>query len=230
MQLKSRFTPGMTVRRLLSERLKERKQSSNELAEAIEVPSRYVHDLLGGQRRPPAPARTDVYDRMTRFLKLGRTDLIDCATAELAQTPADASPPVTEVEDRLLDLCTCRTASRLRREMREENASMVDLYARVLAVVQVKVCRSLSDEIPLRIAAKRTGESYPEIRLRTLDFLDRTPATLTVDDVVEFVVPVMAEWDVDEGNVLKVVLRAAIPTERHQRSPIVRTGRARMAG
>jgi hypothetical protein len=220
----------MTVRRLLAERLKETKQSSEELARAIEVPGRYVHDLLVGSRRPPAPARTDVYDRMTRFLKLGRTDLVDCATAELADVPVDSAPPATAVQDRLLDLCVGRTASRLRRQMRLENASMVDLFARVLAVVQVKACRSLADQIPLRIAATRNGASYPEVRMRVLEFLDRTPATLTVDDLLEFVLPVIAEWDVDENGVLKVVLRAAASTERHQRRPLVRSGRARMAG
>jgi hypothetical protein len=97
-------------------------------------------------------------------------------------------------------------------------------------VVQAKACRSLADEIPLRIAASRSGESYLEVRMRVMEFLDRTPATLTVDDLLEFVLPVVAEWDVDEDGVLKVVLRAGASTEQHQRRPLVHTGRARMAG
>jgi len=38
-------------------------------------------------------------------------------------------------------------------------------------------------------------------------------------------------WDVDlETGVLRVVLKSAVPTERHQRRPLIRTGRARLTG
>jgi hypothetical protein len=226
----SRFKPGVTVRQILAERLEETKRSSDELADAIEVPSQYIHDLIGGRRRPPMPARTDVYERMTRFLKLGRTDLADCATAERAEMGEDRAAPTTAVRDQMLGLCTGSTASRLRQGGRKDQAMLVDLFARVLAVAQLNVCRSLVEGIPLRIMASRNGVSYAEVRLRVLEFLDTTPATLTVADLVEFVLPHIAEWDVDENGVLKVVLRSAVSTERHQRRPLVRVGRTRMAG
>ena len=71
-----------TVRALLRKRLKEINRSSQELAEAAQVPAEYVDDLIGGRRRPPMPGRTDIYERMTTFLKLGRNALAQCARAE----------------------------------------------------------------------------------------------------------------------------------------------------
>ena len=227
----SRFKPGMTVRRILAERLEETKQSSEDLAGAIEVPGRYVKELLAGRRRPPLPARTDVYEKMTRFLKLGRTDLTETATAERAEAGDDKGPPDEEVRDQMLELCEAQTAGKLRRRARNDHAELVDLLGRVLDVAQGSACRTLTDQIPLRIAASRSGESYPEMRLRVLEFLDTSPATLTMDNLVQFIRPLIEVWDVDlENNVLKVVLRSATPTERHQRRPMVRTGRARLAG
>lgn len=227
----SRFKPGMTVRKLLAERLEETKQSSDELAGAIEVPDRYVKDLMAGRRRAPLPARTDVYEKMTRFLKLGRMDLVECAVAERAEAGTDKGVPAAEVQDQMLELCEAETAGKLRRRARNDQAELVDLLTRVLDVAQGSACRSLTDQIPLRIAASRTGESYPEVRMRVLEFLDSTPATLTLENLIHFVRPLIEGWDVDlESGVLKVVLRAASSTERHQRRPLVRTGRARLAG
>jgi hypothetical protein len=231
MRPKSKLKPGMTVRKLLLERLKETQRSTAELAEAVEVPAHYVTELISGRRRPPLPARTDVYEKMTRFLRLGRTDLADCAEAERAETGKDTRSPNAQVQDQILELCDAETATRLRHRARSDNAEMVDLIGRVLDVVQGNAHRTLNAQIPLRIAATRTGATYPETRLRVLEFLDTSPATLTLEDLVEFVRPQIASWDVDlDSGVLRVVLRSAGSTERHRRSPIVRTGRARLAG
>jgi hypothetical protein len=227
----SRFKPGMTVRKLLAERLEETQQSTDDLAGAIEVPGRYLKELISGRRRAPLPARTDVYEKMTRFLKLGRTDLAETAAAERAEAGDDMGPPDEEVRDQMLELCEAGTAGKLRRRARNGHAELVDLLGRVLDVAQGSACRTLTDQIPLRIAASRSGESYPELRMRVLEFLDTSPATLTMENLVQFVRPLIEVWDVDlESGVLKVVLRSATPTERHQRRPMVRTGRARLAG
>ena len=63
------------VSQLMRRRLKELQRTPRELAEAVQVPETYIADLLAGRRRPPAPGRTDVYDRMTKFLRLHRNDL-----------------------------------------------------------------------------------------------------------------------------------------------------------
>src|SRR5688572_17650767 len=106
----SRIKPGMTVRKLVLERLHETKHSTTELAEVLELPVSYVTELMSGRRRPPMPSRTDVYDKMTRFLRLGRNDLADCATAERAETEADKRLPLPQVREQILALCDADTA------------------------------------------------------------------------------------------------------------------------
>jgi len=222
----------MTVRKLLREAMAEVPRSPAELAEVLEVPIHYVRDLISGQRRAPLPGRTDLYDRMTRFLRLARTDLADCAAQERAGAGADREAPSGEIRKEMLGLCEVETAAKLeRRAHRGDGSEMLGILARVLDVVQGTVRRRLDDQIPLRLTAARTGEDYIDVRMRVLEFLDASPSTLTTADFDEFVRPQVNNWDVDlETGVLRVVLKSAVPTERHQRRPLIRTGRARLTG
>lgn len=227
----SRMKPGMTVRKLLQERLHETQKSTADLAEAVELPTRYVTELIAGRRRPPLPTRTDVYEKMTRFLGLPRNDLAECATAERAEAGHDRRAPKAEVRAQILELCVADTATQLEQRAPADDAEIVDLIGRVLGVVQGNARRTLDAQIPLRIAATRSGASYPEMRLQVLEFLDTSPATLTETHLVDFFRPQIAMWDVDfQSGVLRVVLRPTGPTERHRRRPMVRTGAARLAG
>src|SRR2546427_12276449 len=76
--LKQPVKVGLLMRR----RLRELKRTPRELAAAVQVSETYIADLLAGRRRPPPPGRTDVYDRMTKFLRLHRHDPPTRAPAE----------------------------------------------------------------------------------------------------------------------------------------------------
>src|SRR3989454_7839749 len=96
----------VTVGELLRRRLREMKRSPEELAQAVEVPTEYIDDLIAGYREAPLPGRTDVYERMTSFLRLGRRDLAACTRAERAgAAPAGASGPGGEGGRPLPALC-----------------------------------------------------------------------------------------------------------------------------
>src|SRR5881296_1614259 len=99
--LKQPVKVGLLMRR----RLRELKRTPRELAEAVQVPETYIADLLAGRRRPPAPGRTDVYDRMTKFLRLHRNDLPTCARAEREGDTGGHRRPDVKVRDLLLALC-----------------------------------------------------------------------------------------------------------------------------
>jgi len=215
----------VSVAHLLKSRLQETKRTSKELAEAIDLPKTYVDDLLAGKRRPPLPARTDIYERMTTFLRLGRNELALCARAERAAGPPSAPlTSNTEVVEQLMELCEPETAKRLRQKRSaNRDVELADLIQRLLDVAQGAVRRLLDDEIGLRIAASREGSTYPVMRLRVLEFLDATPDTLTEPDMVEFVRPRVENWSVDlDTGVLKVVLRAQWPNQRDRRRPATR--------
>jgi hypothetical protein len=164
---------------------------------------------------------------MTRFLRLGRNDLVTCARAERAR-PAGAKAPAPDpaAAKLLLDLCEPTTAREIaRRRTRRGDTEFADLVQRLLDVAQGAVRRLLDDPVALRIAAVHRGIAYIDMRLLVLEFLDATPDTVTAADLAEFVRPRIATWDVDlETGVLRVVLKAHEPRASQRRRPSVRGG------
>ena len=204
-----------TVGGLVRLRLKEIGRSATQLAEAVQVPQSYMDDLIAGNRRPPLPGRTDIYLKMTSFLRLRRNDVQTCARGErAAATPAKA--PAKRVRELLLELCAPATAAALvRRRSARSATELSDFFQRVLDVAQSAVLRTLDDQIGVRLAAAERGTSYVEMRGKVLEFLDLTADTLTPEDLAEFVRPRISSWDVDlETGVMRVVLRTHAPRDR----------------
>ncbi len=205
------------VRRLLTKRLKELEQTPEALAEAAEVPIKFIDDLLAGNRPPPRPGRSDIYDRMASFLKVALSDLDLCATFERGD-PRASKPrtPKAAIRSALLDLCEPKTAKQLEtRRAKHGPAELVGYLQRVLDVVQRTVRRSLADRMGLRLQARHVGKTYEIARLEVLDFLDTTAATLTAAEVSKFVLPRIAKWHVDlDTGVLRVVMQGQEPAGR----------------
>ena len=213
--------PVSSVAELIKLRLAEVKRTAEELATAVEVPTKYIEDIIAGRRRPPMPGRTDLYERMTPFLRLGRNDLVTCARAERAKNTKAGRGPHVAVSRLLLAMCEAATAAELeRRKEQNGNAELAGLTQRLLDVTQGAVARMLFDHTGLRIAATQHGSSYLAMRFKVLEFLDASPETLTTDDVTEFIQPRLSMWDVDlESGVLRVVLRTQESRERGGRRP-----------
>ncbi len=198
------------VGELLLRTLKETEHSPADLAEAVQVPPKYLDDLIAGRRMLPRQGRTDLYEGMTSFLKLGRNELLVCAEAERAQTkPKRGAGPGPKVRKELLALCEPGTAKKLERDRHKNGAArLTDLTQRLLDTTQRATRRRLADQISLRAAATKGNSTYVAMRFKVLEFLDTTAHTLTTRDVAEFVRPLIDFWDVDiEENVLRVVLR-----------------------
>src|SRR5213595_728521 len=68
---------------VIRERLEELGLEQRDLARAAQVTESYVSQLLTRKKAPPAPERTDIYDRMDRFLKLPHGELARVAEAHL---------------------------------------------------------------------------------------------------------------------------------------------------
>ena len=202
-------------------RLTELKRTPRELAEAVQVPEAYIADLLAGRRRPPAPGRSDVYDRMTRFLRLHRNDLPMCAQMERADAGSTTKAPHPTVRQRLLELADPARATTLRRRFSGKDGAAIAalVAARLIEVAQGFVRRQLDDDAGLRLAASREGVTHVELRMKLFDFLDVTAASLTTDDHETFVRPRIATWDIDlESTTMRIVLRSSEPDARARRA------------
>lgn len=198
------------VGELISQRLGELERTPEELAEAVDVPCGYIEDLISGKRRPPRPARTDVYERMTTFLRLARNDLAMCANAEReAEGPVTVRLPKPAVRRMLLDLCEPETAQELERGSgKEANSRLADYCQRILDRAQAVVRRRmLADPTALRLSAQQSNETRLAMRMQILDFLDAASDTLTPNHLKRFIQPWVAAWDVDfETGVLRIVM------------------------
>ena len=60
----------MDVCLVIKERLDHLRLEQKDLASAAEVTESYISQLLTRKKLPPASARTDIYEKMERFLKL----------------------------------------------------------------------------------------------------------------------------------------------------------------
>ena len=109
----------MDVCVVIKARLKELGFDQKDLAAAAEVTESYISQLLTRKKLPPAPERTDIYDKMGRFLKLSSGKLSELAHAQrteafkrgLATPPA---PLFQEVRETILRKCAAEKLPQMR--------------------------------------------------------------------------------------------------------------------
>lgn len=75
----------MDVALVIRQRLDELQLDQRDLARAAKVTESYVSQILTRKKLAPAPERTDIYDRMDRFLKLPQGELARVAEAHLKE-------------------------------------------------------------------------------------------------------------------------------------------------
>jgi hypothetical protein len=210
-----------TVARLIRRRLRELDRTPEMLATAVQVPAWYVDELLSGSRLPPAPDRTDIYDKITRYLRLHRNELAERAEAQRAEVVQTRRRPVPRVRELILELCDPTKLRALGRHLTgREGPELERLIAeRILSVAKSFVGRQLEDEVGVRAAAKREGVEYLDMRIRMLDFLDARADTLTPAHHAHFVRPRIATWDIDvKTRAMRIVLRSQEPRPGQKRA------------
>ncbi|HLZ45292.1 MAG TPA: helix-turn-helix transcriptional regulator [Gemmatimonadales bacterium] len=99
----------MDVALVIRQRLDELQLEQRDLARAANVTESYVSQILGRKKAPPAPERTDIYDRMDRFLKLPPGELARVAEAHLKEERmrrlGEVAPLFPELRALLLRKC-----------------------------------------------------------------------------------------------------------------------------
>ena len=64
------------VSEVIRRRLEELGLEQRDLARAAEVTESYISQLLNHKKLPPAPNRTDIYDKMAKMLKIPSAALV----------------------------------------------------------------------------------------------------------------------------------------------------------
>ena len=197
----------MDVAFVIRRRLEEFKLEQRDLAQAAQVTDSYISQLLSRRKKPPAPSRTDIYDKMESFLKLPSGELAALANHERKQQLKkelgdEPTPLFREVRELVLRKCNPRTQGEIRAIFeRHAFGELERLVTETLVnVVKALAQRELENESWLRTVAELGGRSYAEMRVIVLEFLDADIFHVSSDNCVSFLDPLIASWDIDRAT------------------------------
>ena len=100
----------MEVGLLIKQKLAELKLEQRDLAVAAQVTESYISQLLSLKKLPPAPGRTDIYEKIEKFLKLRRGKLAELAEHQRKEEikkslAAEPAPSLKDVRELILGKC-----------------------------------------------------------------------------------------------------------------------------
>ncbi len=188
----------------IRQRLDELGLEQQELARAAQVTESYISQLLTRRRVPPAPYRTDIYEKMDKLLKLPRGELAKLATHQRAQqlkreTGDEPLPLFEEVRDLILRKCHPARAGAVRAIFEKEPFGELErlVTKTILDLVKRVAKQQLENEHWLRTVAQLSGRDFEDIRVVALEFLDTDILHVSPENCVAFLEPLIESWDID---------------------------------
>ncbi|MBA2459953.1 MAG: helix-turn-helix transcriptional regulator [Gemmatimonadales bacterium] len=208
----------MDVSFVIRQRLEAGGLDQRELARAAQVTESYISQLLTRKKAPPAPSRTDIYDKMDKFLGLPSGELARLAQLqrkeELKRELGEESPPLfREVRQLILRKCRRDKEPQLRAIFEKQPFGELErlVTQRLLDVLQRVARQELNNDHWLRMVADLGGRSFEEMRVIVLEFLDTDIFHLSREHCGSFLDPLIESWDVDLTTfALDIVLEARV--------------------
>jgi transcriptional regulator with XRE-family HTH domain len=203
---------------VIKQRLEEFGLEQRDLARAAQVTESYISQLLTRRRVPPAPGRTDIYEKMDKFLKLPRGELARVADRqrkeglkrELGGQPV---PLFQEVRALILRKCKPERERHIRAVFEKEPFGELErLVTRTLLDVVKGVAKEeLENDYWLRMVAELSRRSFEETRVIVLEFLDTDIFHLSGEHCVSFLDPLIESWDINLTTfALDIVLNPSV--------------------
>jgi transcriptional regulator with XRE-family HTH domain len=228
----------MDVSFVIRQRLEEFGLEQRELARAAQVTESYISQLLTRRKAPPAPSRTDIYDKMDRFLKLPSGELARLAgvqrKAELKrELGEEAAPLFREVRELILLKCHPDRERHVRAIFDAQPFGELErlVTQRLLDVVTAVAKEELGNEYWLRMVADLSGRSFEEMRVIVLEFLDTDIFHLSREQCVAFLEPLIESWDIDLATfALDVALNPRVVSGNVKRFEFVEREPGQVAG
>jgi transcriptional regulator with XRE-family HTH domain len=194
----------MDVSLVIKERLGALGLDQRDLAAAVQVTDSYISQLLTRKKAPPAPGRTDIYDRIGEFLKLPAGELSKLAEAQRQEelkkrVVAPPRPLFKEFRELVLRKCEPESQKELRRIFEKEPFGEIErlVTQKLLDVAQGVAKEELRSEEWLRLIAQLSGRTYEQMRVAILDFLDTDVFNVSIENCVSFLDPMIDSWDID---------------------------------
>jgi transcriptional regulator with XRE-family HTH domain len=215
----------MDIALLIRNRLKELGLGQRDLARAAHVTESYISQLLTQKKLPPAPNRTDMYDKFGRVLRLPGGELaklVDLQRREqLKKRLGDQpSPLLHDVRELILRKCHSHKRRQIRTIFEKQPFGELERFItqKLLTVVKGVARQEIENHAWLRRVARLSKKSYPQTRVTVLKFLDTTIFDLSNENCIAFLNPLIESWDIDLATFcIEIVLNRRI-TPGHQKT------------
>jgi transcriptional regulator with XRE-family HTH domain len=219
----------LDVSLLIRHRLNELELDQKDLAGAAQVTESYISQLLTRKKAPPAPGRTDIYDRMSQFLKLPAGELSKLAEIQRREdlkkrVTEPPRPLFKECRELVLRKCEAERQREVRRIFEKEPFGEFErlITQKLLDVAQGIAKEELQSEEWLRLMAQLSGRSYEQMRVAMLEFLDTDVFNVSLENCVSFLDPMIDSWDIDVKTFgMEVVLNRRLAPGRLKRFEFV---------
>jgi transcriptional regulator with XRE-family HTH domain len=222
----------MDVCALVRERLAELGYDQKQLAVAAEVTESYISQLLTRKKSPPAPNRTDIYEKMELFLKLPPGRLSELADLQrmnelrknLRSVPTPLNPGV---RDFVLFKCRSSDEQQIHAEFDKHAFGSVErLVTQTLMDVAKDTAREeLQSEHGIQTIARLSGRSFEETRVTILEFLDTDVFNLTLEHCESYLDPLIEYWTIDlVGFSVQIAMNHELTHTHSRRFEFLETG------
>jgi len=212
----------MNITDLIKHRLEELGHEQRDLAAAAGVTESYISQLLTGKKSLPAPHRSDIYQKIEAFLKLSDGALLKLADMQRKEElkrkiEEPARPLFREIRELVLRKFKPERAKQLRPIFEKEPFGEIErlITQKLLDVAKGVAKEEWKDENWLRVVARLNHKSFEEMRVIVLEFLDTDIFSLSVQNFVYFLEPLIESWDIDLVTFgMKIILAPELGRER----------------
>lgn len=194
----------MDIASVVRHRLNELGIEQRDLAIAAQVTESYISQLLAKKKTPPAPDRTDIYDKIAKVLKLPRRELARLADTqrreEAKRKLLDPPQPLFHEFRRLiLRKCGPQKRKQITRIFEREPFGEFERFITqtLLDVAKGVAKKQLDDADWLHRVAQVSKQSYEQARVLILEFLDTDIFHVSVENCISFLDPLIQSWDIE---------------------------------
>jgi len=219
---------------LIRNRLKELGLGQKDLARAANVTDSYISQLLAQKKLPPAPNRTDMYDKISQVLKLPDGQLAKLADLQrrehLKKRLGDQPGALLrDVRELILRKCNTDKNSEIRVIFEKQPFGELERFVtqKLLSVAKGVARKELDNQAWMRQVARISKKTYPQMRVTVLQFLDTTIFDLSNDNCIAFLDPLIESWDIDLATFcIEIVLNRRIAPGHQKRFEFIEKGPA----
>ena len=214
----------MDIALVIRRRLQKLGLEQRDLAIAAQVTESYISQLLTRKKAPPAPERTDIYERVGTFLKLPKGELSRMAGIQRREEinkkfGGPIIPLLKEVRELILRKCVPAKEKQVRAIFEKQPFGELErlVTQKLLDVVKNVAQEELGSDNWLRIVARLGDRSYEQMRVTILEFLDTDVSNMSAGNCISFLDPVIESWDIDLVTFgMEIVLnrRLALATQK----------------